>query len=62
MPVDGYTAFPIRINQLSDTNSLPIAHTCFGQIDLPNYVSKEVLKKKLTLAINEGAGSGFYLS
>jgi hypothetical protein len=31
---------------------LPTAHTCFLQLELPNYVSKEQLREKLTLAIN----------
>jgi len=39
-----------------DKNSLPIAHICFGQIDLPNYSTKEILKEKLILAITEGGG------
>ena len=30
---------------------LPVAHTCFFQIDLPRYPSKEVLKEKLLCAI-----------
>jgi hypothetical protein len=35
-------------------NGLPTAHTCFNTLDLPPYPSKEVLYKKLTLAIKEG--------
>jgi E3 ubiquitin-protein ligase HERC1 len=30
---------------------LPVAHTCFFQLDLPRYTSKEVLKEKLLSAI-----------
>lgn len=33
---------------------LPQAHTCFFQLDLPEYSSKEVLRRKLHLAIKEG--------
>jgi len=33
---------------------LPVAHTCFNQIDLAPYTSKEELKDKLILAIYEG--------
>ena len=61
MPIGGFKAFPIKINELSNLNALPIAHTCFGQIDLPNYPSKDILKEKLLFAINEGAGTGFFL-
>ena len=60
VPIGGFKAFPMKINSLSDAKSLPIAYTCFGQIDLPNYSSKEILKEKLTLAITEGGGTGFF--
>jgi E3 ubiquitin-protein ligase HUWE1 len=39
---------------------LPSAHTCFNQLDLPEYSSKEQLKERLLLAIHEGSeGFGF---
>lgn len=34
----------------SDT-ALPQAHTCFFQIDLPAYKSKEILREKILIAI-----------
>ncbi|XP_042384907.1 E3 ubiquitin-protein ligase UPL1-like [Zingiber officinale] len=40
---------------------LPSAHTCFNQLDLPEYTSKEQLQERLFLAIheaNEGFGFG----
>ncbi|XWS24002.1 hypothetical protein CRYUN_Cryun28dG0063800 [Craigia yunnanensis] len=40
---------------------LPSAHTCFNQLDLPEYPSKENLEERLLLAIheaNEGFGFG----
>lgn len=40
---------------------LPSAHTCFNQLDLPEYPSKEQLQERLLLAIheaNEGFGFG----
>ncbi|CAA2959517.1 E3 ubiquitin- ligase UPL1 isoform X1 [Olea europaea subsp. europaea] len=40
---------------------LPSAHTCFNQLDLPEYSSKEQLQERLLLAIheaNEGFGFG----
>jgi E3 ubiquitin-protein ligase HUWE1 len=43
-----------------DTSLLPSAHTCFNQLDLPAYETKEELTEKLMLAINEGSeGFGF---
>lgn len=41
-------------------STLPSAHTCFNQLDLPEYSSEEILKEKLTYAINEASeGFGF---
>ena len=34
------------------------AHTCFNQLDLPEYSTKEELKERLLIAIHEG-GEGF---
>lgn len=43
-----------------DSSKLPTAHTCFNQLDLPVYTSKEELREKLLLAIKEGSeGFGF---
>ncbi|TYZ59725.1 hypothetical protein PybrP1_006637 [[Pythium] brassicae (nom. inval.)] len=43
-----------------NTNALPSAHTCFNQLDLPEYESEEKLKQRLLLAIREGTeGFGF---
>ncbi|XXG55804.1 hypothetical protein AAC387_Pa03g3392 [Persea americana] len=39
---------------------LPSAHTCFNQLDLPEYPSKEQLRERLLLAIHEASeGFGF---
>lgn len=39
---------------------LPTAHTCFNQLDIPEYESYEQLRKNLLLAMNEGnVGFGF---
>ena len=40
----------------SDPNRLPVAHTCFFQLDLPPYRSEEEMREKLLIAINDGAG------
>ena len=37
---------------------LPVAHTCFNQLDLPEYGDEETLRRKLLLAINETEGFG----
>ncbi|KAI5187846.1 E3 ubiquitin-protein ligase HUWE1, partial [Nematocida homosporus] len=40
---------------------LPTAHTCFNQLDLPEYTSYEELLKRMRVAIQEGA-SGFWFA
>ncbi|KAJ8696871.1 E3 ubiquitin-protein ligase tom1 [Pleurotus ostreatus] len=41
-----------------EPDRLPQAHTCFNQVDLPQYSSYEMLRQQLLLAITEG-GEGF---
>ena len=41
----------IYFSSCANSEDLPKAHTCFFQIDLPPYESKEQLEKKLTIAI-----------
>jgi E3 ubiquitin-protein ligase HUWE1 len=45
------TEFTIYLHDFWDTNSLPVAHTCSWQLDIPNYPSKDTLRKKLLLAL-----------
>jgi len=41
-------------------NTLPSAHTCFNQLDLPEYSSEEQTREKLLFACREGSeGFGF---
>ncbi|DBA00602.1 TPA: hypothetical protein N0F65_007731 [Lagenidium giganteum] len=41
-------------------DALPSAHTCFNQLDLPEYESEEKLRQRLLFAIREGSeGFGF---
>ena len=62
MPIGGFKTFPLKICcHYGDNQSLPLGHTCFNQIDLPEYKSKEILREKLTLAITEGGGTGFFI-
>jgi ubiquitin-protein ligase E3 A len=44
--------------QSEDTESLPTSHTCFNHLLIPEYSSKEKLKEKLILAINNSEGFG----
>jgi hypothetical protein len=43
-----------KISMGKDAHRLPVAHTCFNQLDLQPYESKKQLRNKLLMAINEG--------
>lgn len=58
--VQGVQKFSIH-RAYGENDRLPQAHTCFNQIDLPQYSSYEMLRQQLLLAINEG-GEGFAFS
>jgi len=63
VPLDGFKSLPgasgiqkFQIHRVhGDINRLPAAHTCFNQLDLPEYPSKEVLQERLLKAIKEGS-------
>jgi E3 ubiquitin-protein ligase HECTD2 len=56
MPATGPAKF-FKISKLGrDCNKLPIAHTCFNQLCLWDYNSKQKLQQKLTQAITESSG------
>jgi len=67
VPLEGFSALKgisgpqrFQIHRAGDPNSLPTGHTCFNQLDLPEYATKEQLIEKLLLAITEGKeGFGF---
>jgi hypothetical protein len=46
------------IQRAGDLEKLPVAHTCFNILTLPDYPTKDMLKTKLLIAIeyNEGFG------
>ena len=48
------------IHRIRGEERLPTAHTCFNQLDLPDYTSYESLEIKLKQAVREGhSGFGF---
>jgi E3 ubiquitin-protein ligase HUWE1 len=69
VPLDGFAnlqgmrgvqRFSVHRSHGMSNMALPTAHTCFNQLDLPNYSSQEELKEKLLMAIKEGSeGFGF---
>ncbi|XP_035713374.1 probable E3 ubiquitin-protein ligase HECTD2 isoform X1 [Folsomia candida] len=59
IPVGGMGEMNMKISRMRDREeNLPEAHTCFNQLILPEYPNKEVLKKKLIIAISNAEGFG----
>ena len=45
-----------------DSAAVPLAHTCFFLIELPEYTDYAVCKRMLQLAITYGAGEAFLIA
>lgn len=61
LPATGIQNLNFKISLLEhgrDSNRLPVAHTCFNELAIYNYETKEKLIEKLTLAVNESEGFG----
>ncbi|XP_071443189.1 probable E3 ubiquitin-protein ligase HECTD2 [Hetaerina americana] len=59
IPVGGMSEMPFKITRLpSVAEPLPEAHTCFNQLVLPPYKSRETLRQKLIIAISNAEGFG----
>ncbi|XP_058829831.1 probable E3 ubiquitin-protein ligase HERC4 isoform X2 [Topomyia yanbarensis] len=56
IPIQGMKAIKIYIQPTTDEKFLPVAHTCFNLLDLPQYQTKERLKYKLLQAIQQTQG------
>jgi E3 ubiquitin-protein ligase HUWE1 len=67
VPLEGFQALIgaegvklFNIHKAYGTHLLPTAHTCFNQLDLPEYETEEDLREKILVAIREGSeGFGF---
>ncbi|KAJ3029890.1 UNVERIFIED_CONTAM: putative E3 ubiquitin-protein ligase [Siphonaria sp. JEL0065] len=60
IPATGIQNMVFKISCLGeDSELLPIAHTCFNQICIPKYLSKQKLEAKLYAAINWSSGFHF---
>lgn len=57
--MNGPEKFQISKIITRDSMRLPQGHTCFNQLDLPEYPNKEVLQERLMWAIKETSGFGF---
>lgn len=67
IPVEGFSQLVgmngiqrISIHRDPCDHQLPKSHTCFNQLDLPNYPSKQILQEKLAICLAWGSeGFGF---
>lgn len=40
IPVGGFANMPLKIIRAYDTDALPTAHTCFYEVEIPDYATK----------------------
>ncbi|SCV03260.1 LAMI_0H06722g1_1 [Lachancea mirantina] len=60
IPATGISTIPFKITRAgADKEKLPLAHTCFNELSLYDYQSRQILKQKLLQAITESEGYGF---
>lgn len=58
-PIEGLRSQPFRIQRNGpDSDRLPTSHTCFSVLMLPEYSSKDKLKRQLMTAIQNSQGFG----
>jgi ubiquitin-protein ligase E3 A len=50
--------FSLVIQLASDVSKLPVSHTCFATFALPPYASKEEMRQKVLIAIQNDSGFG----
>lgn len=59
IPATGISTMQFTITRLGgDSNRFPISHTCFNELCLYEYNTKQKLIKKLTMAVEESEGFG----
>ena len=60
IPVGGMAEMEFKITRMANVGDemLPMAHTCFNQLCLPPYKTRQQLKTKLTIAISNSEGFG----
>lgn len=59
VPVNGAESLTFVIEKLTgDTDSLPGSSTCFSTLRLPEYENRDVLQRKLDIALQHSLGFG----
>lgn len=61
IPVTGLTNLPFKITRITmgSSSQLPTSHTCFNELCLYEYTSREQLSEKLIMALDMYEGYGF---
>lgn len=62
IPTTGIASLPFKLTRIEsggNPQNLPLAHTCFNELCLWEYESKDILERKLEYAIMEAEGFGF---
>lgn len=58
VPIGGLKDVQLEIQRTGDPTKLPVSHTCFNILALPDYPSKEVMRQKIMIAIENNEGFG----
>jgi ubiquitin-protein ligase E3 A len=57
-PIGGLASVEITIQRIADPTKLPVSHTCFYILALPEYQTKQEMKDKLMIALTHTEGFG----
>lgn len=58
VPIQGMKEIKLRIQKSTSTNLLPVAHTCAGILQLPDYKDEEKMKRSLLICLDNCEGFG----
>ena len=57
IPIHGMESMRIVIQSTTaEEHYLPVAHTCYNLLDMPRYQTKEILRRRLTRAVEQYEG------
>lgn len=57
IPIHGMESLRIIIQStMAEEHYLPVAHTCYNLLDMPRYQTKEILRCRLTQAVEQYEG------
>ncbi|MEQ2187362.1 hypothetical protein GOODEAATRI_003975 [Goodea atripinnis] len=57
IPIHGMESLQIVIQSTTaEEHYLPVAHTCYNLLDMPRYQTKEILRRRLTQAVEQYEG------